>query len=99
MHDYWVIVKGYGKTTVKITASGTGVYQSAVKKIAITVVPQKAVISSLSSRKRGRIACKVKGQKGVEGYEFMITAPSGIKKIIKSKHPRFKIMYVSGVKY
>ena len=94
-----VTIKGYGKTTVKITASGTDRYQSAVKKITITVIPKKAVISSLSSKRRGQIVCKVKKQRKVTGYEFVVIASNGDQQAAKQKKPVFKPRYKSKKKY
>ncbi len=97
--DGEVSVKGYGRTTVTITASATSHYLSAVKDITVTVVPQKASIRNLTSKKKGQIVCKVKKQKGVTGYEYLYTAPSGAKKILKTKKTSLTTIYVSKVKY
>ena len=70
-----------------------------MKKIAITVIPKKVVISSLSSRRKGQIVCKVKKQNKVSGYEYMVIAPNGDQKVTKQKKPMLKSIYKSKKKF
>ena len=51
--------------------------------------------SSLSSRKWGQIVCKVKKQKKVTGYEYVVIAPNDDQKVTKQKRPILKSKYKS----
>lgn len=67
-----VVIKGTGKATITINASATKNYKAALKKITITVKPQKATIKSLVSKKKGTIRLNWTKDSKVSGYEISV---------------------------
>lgn len=75
-----ITVKGYGKTTIKITASATSTHKKASKSITITVVPRKGVILSVSSPKKKTIQVKWQKNTTATGYQMYISRSSSFSK-------------------
>jgi len=68
--DGTVLPKGTGRTVITVTAAGNDNYNAAVKKITVTVTPQKEAISRLTG---GRKYMKVTWRKDsrATGYQLM----------------------------
>ena len=75
-----VAIKGCGKTTVTIKASETTQYLSAVKKIAITVIPKTPSLTSVTTPVKRQISCAWSKVKGVTGYQVHISLDKNFKK-------------------
>ena len=76
-----VTIKGCGKAVITITAAESSFYQKSVKKVTVTIKPQRMQISSLRApkKKTARLAWKRDGK--VSGYEIQYSQnkkfPSG----------------------
>lgn len=75
-----ITVKGYGKTTIKITAAATTTYKKGTKSITITVVPKKGVLLTVSSPSAKKISVKWKTDTTVTGYQMYISRSSSFSK-------------------
>lgn len=60
--------KFIGKATITINAAATGNYNAATKKITVTCNPTKAALSSVSSKKKGKMVVKWKKNTVGSGY-------------------------------
>lgn len=67
-----VAIKGCGKTTVTIKASETARYQSATKKVSITILPKKVSVIKAFSSAKGKISFSWKKDNTVTGYEIYV---------------------------
>lgn len=68
-----VTIKGYGKTTVTIKAAKTAQYQSATKKVSITVIPKTPSLISVTSPVKRQLSCAWSKGKSVTGYQVHIS--------------------------
>lgn len=76
-----VTIKGTGKAAITITASGAN-YNTATKKVTITVVPKKQSISKLKSSKKKQVTVQWKKDTKVSGYQIKLSTN---KKFSKAK--------------
>lgn len=74
-----VTVKGVGKTTITITAAATTTYNSAVKKITLTVHPKGASITSLTNPSARKMTVYWKKASNVTGYQIQYATNSSFK--------------------
>jgi len=74
-----VTIKGYGKTTVTIKAAKTPQYQSATKKVSITVIPKTPSVKKVSSPAKGKISFSWKKDSTVTGYEIYVDSHKDFK--------------------
>lgn len=75
-----VTIKGYGKTMIKIQASETAQYKSAVKEITITVIPKTPSLASVVSPVKRQLLCTWSKVKSVSGYQVSISLDKKFKK-------------------
>lgn len=74
--DGKVTIKGPGKAIITITAAETVNYKGASKKVAITIKPQKALLTKASSRQKGCLIAAWKKDSKVTGYQVLIAQNS-----------------------
>jgi len=74
-----VTIKGCGKTTVTIKAAKTAQYQSATKKISITILPKTPSVKKISSSAKGKISFAWKKDSTVTGYEIYVDSHKDFK--------------------
>ena len=74
-----VTIKGCGIATITIKAAGNSKYNSAAKKVTITVKPKKQVISGLSSKKK-TFTVKWKKDSKATGYKIQYATNQKFKK-------------------
>lgn len=74
-----VSVKGCGETSITINAQETNEYNSAFKKITITVIPKAISIKKAVSPSRGEIQYEWKKHKTISGYEIYIDTNKNFK--------------------
>ena len=75
-----VTLKGPGKATITITAAATSQYNSATKKITITVKPKKAVLKKAKSTKKRTLKVMWKRDTKATGYQVVIAQNKNFKK-------------------
>lgn len=75
-----VTIKGCGKAVVTVKASGDSRYQSATKKITITVVPVKQKIISLQTISKNKFRISWKKDKMATGYQIQYSASRDFQK-------------------
>jgi len=68
--DGWATVKGYGKSTITITAPETDEYKKSTKKITVTIVPKKVTAKTLKSTTAKKVFYSWKKNKTVNGYQI-----------------------------
>jgi hypothetical protein len=74
-----VTLKGCGIATITIKAAGNSKYNSATKKVTITVKPKKQVITTLSSKKK-TFTIKWKKDSKATGYKIQYATNQKFKK-------------------
>lgn len=67
-----VTIKGCGKTTVTVKAAGTAQYQSATKKVSITILPKALSVKKAFSPGKGKISFSWKKDNTITGYEIYV---------------------------
>lgn len=80
-----VSIKGYGKTTFTITTAETDLYEKATKKVTMTVVPKKGVLSKVKAKGGGSVSLTWKKNETVEGYQIQYSTSKSFKKSVKTK--------------
>ncbi len=71
-----VTIKGTGKATITITAAGNDNYKASSKKITVTVIPKKAVITSLKAGKESKLTVTWAKDAKASGYVVQYSASS-----------------------
>lgn len=94
-----ITVKGYGQTTITITAAAKGNFLKTVKKITIKVVPKKQKLKSVSSPGKKKLNISWTKDKTVTGYEVQFSRRKDFKKetykrTFKSKASSTKLVSV-----
>lgn len=79
-----VAAKFTGKAVITITARETYAYKTAVKKITVTVKPQKPSITKLASSAKGKFTVNWKRDTAVTGYQVQYSLSSGFNKNVKT---------------
>lgn len=64
-----ITFKGCGKATITITAAATTNYKAATKKITVTIVPQRATVSKLTSPSTKKVKATWKKDTTATAYE------------------------------
>jgi len=77
-----VTVKKCGKAVITIKSAADG-YLSATKKVVIKVVPKKASVKSVKSKKAGQITVTWKKRKEAKGYIIEYSTDKNFKKNVK----------------
>lgn len=75
-----ITIKGYGKTTITITAAKTNTYKKATKQITIAVVPKNVSLSKVVSPSKRTLSIVWKKNNTVSGYEVLISSDNNFKK-------------------
>lgn len=78
-----VTIKGTGKAQITITAAGNAIYDSAVKKITISVAPKKTTDVKAVSKKSRTLKLSWKRTKGASGYLITYSTDKKFKKGVK----------------
>ncbi len=73
------VIKGIGKATITITATGDDNYKASKKTITITVVPKKATLTGLKSGKAKSLTATWKKDTKATGYEIQYSTSSSFK--------------------
>jgi uncharacterized protein YjdB len=71
-----ITIKGSGKATITITAAGNDNYKASSKKITVTVIPKKAVITSLKAGKESKLTVTWAKDTKASGYVVQYSASS-----------------------
>ncbi len=69
----WITVKGYGKSTITMTAPATDEYKKATKKITVTIVPKKVTAKTLKSTAAKKVFYSWKKDRTVSGYQIYVS--------------------------
>ena len=69
----WITVKGYGKSTITMTAPATDEYKKATKKITVTIVPKKVTAKTLKSTVAKKVFYSWKKDRTVSGYQIYVS--------------------------
>ena len=83
--DGKVTIKGCGTATITIKASSTNNYNSASKKVTVTITPAKMSAPTVSSPKKKTLKITVKKQTTVTGYQYQYATNKSFKKATSSK--------------
>lgn len=98
VNQYGVVEpKGYGKTTIEITASETMSFDKTTKKVTVTIKPSKVNLESAKSESKGTIKVKWKTDKKASGYEVTYTL-DGKKKSTIVKQNKNNSVTLKGLK-
>lgn len=73
-------IKGYGKAIITIKATGNDQYQPAVKKVNITITPEKQKIVRLQKISKQKLCLTWKRDKTVTGYQIQYSQNKKFKK-------------------
>ena len=76
-------IKGCGKAVITVSA-GNSNYKSAEIKVTVKVVPKKAALKSLGSKKAGQLTVSWSKQKEAKGYVVEYSTDKKFKKKVKS---------------
>ena len=77
-----VTVKKCGKAVITVMAKDSG-YKTATKKVTVRVVPKKAKLQSVKSKKAGQLSVSWKRQKEADGYLVEYSADKKFRKNVK----------------
>lgn len=80
-----VSIKGCGTATITIKSSSTTNYNSASKKVTVTIIPAKMSAPKLSSPKKKALKINVTKQATVSGYQYQYATNSSFTKGVASK--------------
>ncbi|MDD2958965.1 MAG: phage tail tip lysozyme [Lachnospiraceae bacterium] len=80
-----LITKGVGMTEIVIRAASTTNYAPATRTIKLTVKPEKAVITGVSSKQRGTAVIKWKQLRQVAGYQLQYSTNSRMQGNVKTE--------------
>ena len=75
-----VTLKGYGITTIFITAAETSTYKQATKVVTIMVVPKRMKLKSVKSPGKGQLQAKWVKDKAASGYQIQFCRNMSFKK-------------------
>ncbi len=78
--DGKVTIRGYGKAVITVNAAGNSEYQSAAKKIAVTISPKKMKIASAKSSKKKTMTVKWKKDSKADSYQIQYCLKKNFKK-------------------
>ncbi len=71
-----VTLKGTGKATITITAAGNDNYKASTKKITVTVIPKKALITSLKAGEESKLTVTWTKDTKASGYVIQYSTSS-----------------------
>lgn len=80
-----VSIKGCGIATITIKSASTTNYNSASKKVTVTIIPAKMSAPKLSSPKKKALKISVTKQATVSGYQYQYATNSSFTKGVASK--------------
>ena len=80
-----VTIKGCGIATITIKSASTTNYNSASKKVTVTIIPAKMSAPKLSSPKKKALKISVTKQATVSGYQYQYATNSSFTKGVASK--------------
>ena len=80
-----VTIKGCGTATITIKSASTTNYNSASKKVTVTIIPAKMSAPTLSSPKKKALKISVTKQATVSGYQYQYATNSSFTKGVASK--------------